>query len=184
MYRQVKASDLDALVGLECEIFAADAWTRGMLEQELNAPARTYLVYEQAGVIEAYGGFWFDGDDAELMTIGVRRAQRGRGIGLGLLERLAVQARSLGAARMLLEVRVDNMAALALYRSFGFRRMGLRRRYYQPDGADAYTMALVLSGAIASPGPIGGARDKALSPSWTEFDSAAEQSLSRGRANE
>ena len=42
---------------------------------------------------------------------------------------------------MLLEVRTDNVKALALYDSEGFVRLGTRRRYYQPSGADAYTMA-------------------------------------------
>ena len=42
---------------------------------------------------------------------------------------------------MLLEVRTDNAAAIALYVSEGFTRLGVRRRYYQPSGADAYTMA-------------------------------------------
>jgi ribosomal-protein-alanine N-acetyltransferase len=43
--------------------------------------------------------------------------------------------------RLLLEVRTDNEAAIALYVSEGFVRLGIRRRYYQPSGADAYTMA-------------------------------------------
>jgi ribosomal-protein-alanine N-acetyltransferase len=37
-------------------------------------------------------------------------------------------------------VRTDNTPAIALYESEGFTRIGLRRRYYQPSGADAYTM--------------------------------------------
>jgi len=41
----------------------------------------------------------------------------------------------------LLEVRTDNDAAIGLYASEGFTRVGIRRRYYQPSGADAYTMA-------------------------------------------
>ena len=45
---------------------------------------------------------------------------------------------------MLLEVRVDNVPALGLYERFGFIRMGLRKRYYQPEGIDAYTMSLDL----------------------------------------
>ncbi|EUA07381.1 putative ribosomal-protein-alanine acetyltransferase, RimI [Mycobacterium xenopi 4042] len=39
-----------------------------------------------------------------------------------------------------LEVRTDNAAAIALYRSAGFVNVGLRRRYYRVSGADAYTM--------------------------------------------
>ena len=50
---------------------------------------------------------------------------------------------------MLLEVRVDNDPALALYQRFGFERMGLRKRYYQPEGIDAYTMSLDLKPRVA-----------------------------------
>ena len=46
-----------------------------------------------------------------------------------------------GDRRMLLEVRTDNDAAIGLYASEGFTKLGVRRRYYQPSGADAYTMA-------------------------------------------
>ncbi len=39
-----------------------------------------------------------------------------------------------------LEVRTDNEAAIALYESEGFTKMGIRKRYYRVSGADAYTM--------------------------------------------
>ena len=41
---------------------------------------------------------------------------------------------------MFLEVRTDNAAAIALYESVGFTRVGVRKRYYRVSGADAYTM--------------------------------------------
>ncbi len=44
-------------------------------------------------------------------------------------------------APVFLEVRTDNAPAIALYVAHGFEKIGLRRRYYQPSGADAYTMA-------------------------------------------
>ena len=91
-----------------------------------------------------YAGYWYDGDDAEIMTIGVGRPYQRQGIAAALLETLIVSARRQGAKRMLLEVRVDNVPALALYERFGFTRMGLRKRYYQPEGIDAYTMSLDL----------------------------------------
>jgi [ribosomal protein S18]-alanine N-acetyltransferase len=39
-----------------------------------------------------------------------------------------------------LEVRTDNDAARTLYETEGFLVVGLRRNYYRPSGADAYTM--------------------------------------------
>ena len=43
-------------------------------------------------------------------------------------------------ATTFLEVRTDNDTAIGLYRAHGFEIVGLRKRYYQPSGADAHTM--------------------------------------------
>lgn len=49
-----------------------------------------------------------------------------------------------GRGAAVLEVGVDNVAALALYTRLGFKRVGLRRGYY-PDGTDAVLMRLPIS---------------------------------------
>ena len=137
-----------SIAQLEGELFGRGAWNANMVREELDAPARTYLLdvlgeAEQA-VVRGYAGFWDDGEDAELMTIGVGKAYQRQGIAAALLQVLVDEAKRQGASRMLLEVRVDNDPALALYQRFGFERMGLRKRYYQPEGIDAYTMSLDL----------------------------------------
>ena len=45
-----------------------------------------------------------------------------------------------GAVLATLEVRRSNAPAIALYSSLGYRQVGLRPRYYQPDGEDAFVM--------------------------------------------
>ena len=137
-----------SIAQLEGELFGRGAWNANMVREELDAPARTYLLdvlgeAEQA-VVRGYAGVWYDGEDAELMTIGVGKAYQRQGIAAALLQVLVDEAKRQGASRMLLEVRVDNDPALALYQRFGFERMGLRKRYYQPEGIDAYTMSLDL----------------------------------------
>lgn len=47
------------------------------------------------------------------------------------------------AEQVLLDVRASNDAALGLYYSLGFERVGLRKRYYS-DGEDAVLMTLLL----------------------------------------
>jgi ribosomal-protein-alanine N-acetyltransferase len=135
--------DVPAIARLEGESFGSDAWSEALIRQEINAPARTYAVeIDSSGMLCGYAGYWYDGDDAELMTIAVSKAYQRRGIASALLGYLLSEARHQGARRMLLEVRVDNSPALDLYVGFGFERIGLRKRYYQPEGIDAYTMAL------------------------------------------
>ena len=78
------------------------------------------------------------------VTIGISvapEAQR-QGVGTALMQGLCDYAdRWMQVLRIYLEVYTDNAPAIALYASEGFRRVGIRRRYYQPSGADAYTMA-------------------------------------------
>ena len=97
-----------------------------------------YVVHrDDAGRIDGYAGLSVTDDVANVCTIGVRPDRQGHGIGRRLLHELI---RAAGDRRMMLEVRTDNDPAIALYASEGFRRIGLRRRYYFPSGADAYTM--------------------------------------------
>jgi len=73
----------------------------------------------------------------EIHTIGVDAAYQGQGIGRHLLTALLEYA---NGGTIFLEVRTDNDAAISLYESVGFVRVGMRRRYYRASGADAYTM--------------------------------------------
>jgi [ribosomal protein S18]-alanine N-acetyltransferase len=150
--RALTEADLPRLVELEELLFAGSAWSLGMLAEELRAPGRWYVGVDGAadasddGARErrtrllAYAGLWFDGDVAQVMTIGVDPAAQRRGLGTLLLDALVDEARALGADAVLLEVRVDNDPALELYRRHGFEVLGRRRRYYQPEDVDAFTM--------------------------------------------
>ncbi|NMR18922.1 ribosomal protein S18-alanine N-acetyltransferase [Cellulomonas fimi] len=138
--RPLLPTDLRVVEVLEVELFGAGAWSRAMLTEELDGPGRWYVAATLDGELVGYAGLWFDGDDAQVMTIGVEGAQQGRGIGGVLLDALVERARGLGARSLLLEVRVDNEPALGLYERFGFTRLGRRRGYYQPENTDAWTM--------------------------------------------
>ncbi|GAB4583300.1 ribosomal protein S18-alanine N-acetyltransferase [Nocardia sp. IFM 10818] len=77
--------------------------------------------------------------EAEIHTIGVDPELHRAGIGTLLLEALLAEAGRRGGP-VFLEVRTDNTPAIALYEKHGFHIIGLRKNYYQPSGADAYTM--------------------------------------------
>jgi len=126
------------LADLEQTLFPGDSpWTAEMFWAELAA-GNFYLaaVNDDAQVI-GYAGMVIRKDEAEVQTIGVRPADQGRGLGRNLLSALLSEA---GIRRVLLDVRTDNKPAIKLYESVGFVVIGIRRRYYQPSGADAYTM--------------------------------------------
>ena len=136
------ATIVSQIAKIEADLFGSGCWNKNMILQELQAPMRAYYadVDLNTNTVAGYAGFWFDGDDAQIMTIGVAKEYQKRGIASNLLKTMIENAKSIGAKRMLLEVRVNNNPALKLYEKFGFTKMGLRKRYYMPEGIDAYTM--------------------------------------------
>lgn len=86
-------------------------------------------------------------DEAEILTLAVRPAARGKGLGRALLQAAIQKAKALGATTMFLEVGADNPAALALYAGLGFTKVGARKAYY--EGRDALVLRLPLAGDFA-----------------------------------
>ena len=143
--RPLTPGDVVTVAGLECAIFGESAWSAEMVREELTGPGRWYVgVDDEDGHLVAYAGTWFDGDVVQVMTLGVAQAARRRGLGAVLLAALVGHAREEGAEAVLLEVRVDNEPAIELYTRAGFVPLGRRRRYYQPEDVDAWTMRLPL----------------------------------------
>lgn len=136
--------DLARCAELEAILFAGDdPWSEGALHGELNA-GHYYLGAHDEDQLVGYAGMSLYGTrrhaEANVHTIGVDPDRQGEGIGRLLLRALLARADEF-AAPVYLEVRTDNAAAIGLYEAHGFTRVGLRRRYYQQSGADAYTMA-------------------------------------------
>jgi ribosomal-protein-alanine N-acetyltransferase len=143
--RVMTPTDVPAVAELERVFFGPSAWSEAMVAGELHASGRWYLAAVEDGEVLGYAGLWFDGDVTQVMTIGVAPAVQRQGIGSALLTALIRRSRELGASAVLLEVRVDNAPALAMYERFGFTLLARRRRYYQPEDVDAWTMRMELT---------------------------------------
>ncbi|MDR1151075.1 MAG: ribosomal protein S18-alanine N-acetyltransferase [Bifidobacteriaceae bacterium] len=130
--RRVEASDVPALVRIERETFAGEAWSEPMVRDEVNGPTRHYIVAEWDGEVVGYAGV-FLGDTPDIMTVGVLPAARRQGIGRTMTQDLINVAVRAGARTIFLEVREDNAPAIGLYTSLGFVPVRTRRHYYGPD---------------------------------------------------
>jgi len=85
--------------------------------------------------------------ESELLTLAVNPAFQRRGIARRLLAAW-LEADKPEAEIAFLEVAADNHAAIALYRSTGFTRRGLRKAYYMRNNAppvDAVLMSQALT---------------------------------------
>jgi len=77
--------------------------------------------------------------------MGVRASHRRRGLGRRLLSTCIAKARGNGLSRIELEVRADNVSAIALYRAVGFHHEAVKARGLRYDGpfVDSIAMSLV-----------------------------------------
>lgn len=141
--RPATLDDLDAIWAIEQSVFTTEAWSRDMMAEELSAAHRRYLALVRPdGTVHGYGGLLMVGTEGDIQTIAVVPESRGNGAGRRIMVALIAEAREHGVREIFLEVRADNPVAQQLYASLGFAEIGIRPRYYQPDGVDAVVMKL------------------------------------------
>lgn len=138
--------DLKALTALHAAGFDVP-WDAKALTDLMASPGVFVL---KAGESDKPAGFVMVRivlDEAEILTITVDPASRGKKLGTELMEAVAVLAVAKGVKSLFLEVAEDNEAALALYGRLGFERVGRRAGYYErvSGAVAALTMALKLS---------------------------------------
>jgi ribosomal-protein-alanine N-acetyltransferase len=137
--RRAHADDLPSLVRIENSSFDRDAWDGGLFLDYLAQSGSVFLVSVIHRKVVGYALGYHSPTRAEIHSIAVTPAQRGRGVGVGLLRRMLALLRRRGFETVSLSVRLDNTAAVALYRKLGFRRIRRVNGYYE-DGAPAWRM--------------------------------------------
>lgn len=143
-YRRMTAADLDAVIAIEDTIYP-HPWTRGNFSDSLVAGYHCWIV-ECGGEVAGYSVVMIAAGEAHLLNLSVAAPWQRRGIGRELLGFVMKLARDYGAAKIFLEVRPSNGAAISLYSSAGFSEIAVRRGYY-PAGEereDAIVLELAL----------------------------------------
>lgn len=150
----VRGQDAERLARLHRHCFAEEAWDaeafaallgmpgcHGWLAAEddrPDSPLTALLLARQAA------------DEAEVLTLCVAPAHRRQALAKQLVCRLIEALARQGVVALHLEVAVDNDAARALYRGFGFVEIGRRANYYkavtQAERVDACMLRLELCG--------------------------------------
>ncbi len=140
--------DIPAIMRLEKECFPVP-WTENMfICQIAQEDISANLVYVEDDVITGYVVSWFGVEELHILSIGVDVRRRGRGIADRLLDEAIKCSRESICKKVILEVRRSNSRARNFYNKLGFRRIGVRRKYYGENGEDA----LVLEKDIEIPG--------------------------------
>ena len=108
-----------------------DFWSVSTLKGELQNSNSKYIVAKLDNDIVGFGGIWKAVDDIHITDIVVRKAQRNNGIGSAILAKLIELSKGDENIKSLtLEVNSNNTPAQKLYKKFDFKKVGLRKKYY------------------------------------------------------
>lgn len=149
--RPMGQADLGAVAALEQAAYA-HPWSERIFRDCLAAGYGCWVASDGDRLV-GHGVVSVVLDECQVLNVCVCPSRQGRGLGRALLGHLLGIARHQGAAKAFLEVRVSNAPAIGLYRSAGFRDIGVRRGYYPDAGGreDALVMARDLSVNGADP---------------------------------
>ncbi|MFV0438425.1 MAG: ribosomal protein S18-alanine N-acetyltransferase [Desulfopila sp.] len=129
---EIAAIEQSAFSPWSAEQIAAEFWLSGSV---------ALVAREPAGRLCGWCCARYCGDEAELLKIAVSPQWRRRGYAKLLLDTLCGrQLARLAVATVYLEVRSRNVAALALYRGYGFQRVATRTGYYLNPTDDALVL--------------------------------------------
>ena len=144
--RPGRAEDIPALHAILRESPETVDWLPEIGTAGAAAAGTLLLVSESLGEIIGFVVGRQVVDEGEVLNIAVRRGGRRNGVGSALLSAILAIFRDQKAARVFLEVRESNAAAIAFYQQSGFRRVGSRPGYYHHPDETALILELKLAG--------------------------------------
>jgi ribosomal-protein-alanine N-acetyltransferase len=147
-FRRMEDADVPRVVEIEKDGFR-HPWSEDLLRRELGHAWSTILLAVEPGKdgkerIVGFVVFWLVHDEIHILNIATAQEDRRRGAGRALMNVTAEHGRRRGARLATLEVRRSNHPAIALYRSLGYRQIGIRPNYYADEGEDAIVMVVEL----------------------------------------
>ena len=132
-------SDVDEIRNLECDIFS-DAWSENNLKESIMSDMDYCFIMEDEYKIAAYIIFRVNAEEAELFRIATDNEKRKKGCGQKLMTMMMSSLDSMGVKKVFLEVRSQNKPAISLYDRCGFKKIGIRKGYYNNPDDDAFIM--------------------------------------------
>lgn len=105
-------------------------WTASILKSELENKLSKYIVAKENEDIVGFAGIIILPDDIEITNIVTKKSERKKGIGNLLLGKIIEMSKETEKEFISLEVNEKNIIAINLYEKFGFKKVGLRKKYY------------------------------------------------------
>lgn len=133
---RLNATDVDDLIELEHVCFEYH-WSRDQFLLGLERGAFIILGTHTDGVLSGYIAISIIKDEMEILNLAVRSEFRKHGLATALLKHAFTICKENGVTKGFLDVKVSNAPAIELYRKFGYKQIGVRKKYYPDTKEDA-----------------------------------------------
>lgn len=144
--RKMTADDIPWVATIEKELFTMP-WSEQAFADELENKSATILVAQAGGEIAGFADMREIAGECYINNIGVKALYRRKGIGRALMQALEDNATE-NAEFITLEVRQSNEAAIRLYKSMGYIKVGTRKGFYEQPKEDADLMTKYLKRVV------------------------------------
>lgn len=112
-------------------------WSLPLIESEFKLSySRTYGVRRDSQLV-GYIVAHFLAPEAHILNIAVVATMQRQGVGRLLVDTVLNEAIRCGVKKVFLEVRASNLPAIKLYEQLGFKKQGVRKKYYTDTNEDA-----------------------------------------------
>lgn len=136
----VTAAHIPQIEALERQCFSMP-WMAELLQSQMKGSQHEFIAaVSPEGNVLGYVGMMYVLDEGYISNVAVSPEHRRQGIADKLIDRLCKICEGLSLSFVTLEVRTGNAPAIALYEKHGFRRVGLRKNYYERPKEDALLM--------------------------------------------
>jgi len=142
--RDMTIDDITSIEPIETTSFS-HPWTNSMIKNQLENPYQLSLLLmdHSENHQETVLGFCMMTlicEVADLEQIAVQIDVRGQGNAQRLFNEAIIRCKKRKIERILLEVRISNTPAISFYEKNGFKKVNVRKSYYQHPTEDAVVM--------------------------------------------
>ena len=139
---KMEKSDIDSVFEIEKVSYGEHHWSKDAFYNEIENKISYYLTAKdlENKEIVGYLGSWMIVDECHVTNVAVDLNYRRKKIAEQLLITLIEECYKKLIKYITLEVRVSNEPAIKLYEKFGFKSVGVRKKYYQDNDEDALIM--------------------------------------------
>ena len=139
--RRSQPTDAPEIAKAEALIFS-DPWSEKDIISVISTEGSMCYTALSDGVVIAYLIGRQIAPEGEIYRIATLPEKRRHGVAYRLLDYAVKCERGVGLESLFLEVREQNTAARALYTSYGFKEIGVRKNYYKNPSDNAIIMLL------------------------------------------